>query len=180
MKVLPTALDGVLLIEPPVYQDERGFFCESFNLSRWQAATGLDLTFVQDNHSRSRQGVLRGLHYQAGQHSQGKLVRVLHGEVFTVAVDLRRHSSSFAQHLGIQLRHHQQLWIPPGFAHGFLVLSESADCLYKTTTYYAPEAERSIRWDDTDLNIAWPLEQPPLVSARDQQALPFSAAELFD
>lgn len=180
MKVLPTALDGALLIESPVYHDERGFFCESFNLSRWQAATGLDVTFVQDNHSHSRHGVLRGLHYQLGEHSQGKLVRVLQGQIYTVAVDLRRHSPSFAQHLGIQLQSHQQLWIPPGFAHGFLVLSETADCLYKTTAYYAPEAERSIRWDDPDLAIAWPLRQPPLVSIRDAQALAFRQAELFD
>lgn len=180
MKVLSTTLEDVLLIEPPVYEDERGFFCESFNLARWQAATGSNAVFVQDNHSRSQRGVLRGLHYQTGIHSQGKLVRVLSGRIFTVAVDLRRRSSTFGQHLGTVLQGQQQLWIPPGFAHGFLVLTDTADCLYKTTTYYAPDAERSIRWDDPDLGVPWPLTSAPLLSARDQHALAFRDAELFD
>lgn len=180
MKVSSTRLADVLLIEPPVYGDERGFFCESFNRQRWQQATGLAVDFVQDNHSHSRRGVLRGLHYQLAPRAQGKLVRILQGSLFTVAVDLRRSSPQLGQSLGIVLAGQQQLWIPPGFAHGFLVLSETADCLYKTTDYYHPEAERSLRWDDPDLAIAWPLTSAPLLSARDQQAQPMRNADLFD
>lgn len=187
MKVSPTQLADVLLIEPPVYRDERGFFCESFSQQRWVEATGLTVEFVQDNHSHSKRGVLRGLHYQLPPRAQGKLVRVLQGSLFTVAVDLRRSSPQLGKFLGIVLRHQQQLWLPPGFAHGFLVLSETADCLYKTTDYYAADAERSIRWNDPDLAIDWPFTgsplspiQAPLLSKRDQDAPLWRAADLFD
>lgn len=180
MKVSPTHLADVLLLEPPVYRDERGVFCESFNRQRWQETTGLTVDFVQDNHSHSKRGVLRGLHYQVAPHAQGKLVRILQGSLFTVAVDLRRSSPQLGKSLGIVLSGQQQLWIPPGFAHGFLVLSETADCLYKTTDYYCPQAERSIRWNDPDLAIAWPLSDTPLLSERDQHAQPLRTADLFD
>lgn len=177
-------LPDVLLIEPPAYQDERGFFCESFNQARWREATGLDVQFVQDNHSHSKRGVLRGIHYQLSPHAQGKLVRVLQGRIFTVAVDLRRSSSTFGKSVNIILAGQQQLWIPPGFGHGFLVLSETADCLYKTTTYYAPTAERSIRWDDPELAIVWPLAEldltAPSLSERDKQAQSVRHADLFE
>lgn len=176
MKVTPTAIPEVLLIEPAVHVDERGFFLESFNEKDFNGATGLDVHFVQDNHSRSSQHVLRGLHYQIKQ-TQGKLVRVVHGAVFDVAVDIRRSSASFMQWVGVELtgQNHKQLWIPPGFAHGFLVLSDFADLLYKITDYYAVEHERCIRWSDPDLAIDWPLKMPPLLSSKDRNAsfLPF-------
>ena len=182
MKVTPTALEGVLILEPKVFGDERGFFLESFNQRAFDEAVGHHLDFVQDNHSRSARGVLRGLHYQMPPHAQGKLVRVTQGTVFDVAVDVRRGSPSFGKWVGVELsgENHRQFWIPPGFAHGFLVLSESADFLYKTTGYYAPNAERSIRWDDAQLRIGWPdIGMAPIVSAKDAQGLPFDQAEAF-
>lgn len=178
MKVTPTAIPDVLLIEPKVFGDARGFFFESFNRKIFQEATGLDLNFVQDNHSRSGQGVLRGLHYQLEQ-PQGKLVRVVRGAVFDVAVDIRRGSATFGQWVGMTLseENQHQIWVPPGLAHGFLVLSDSADFLYKTTDYYAPQHERGIRWDDEALAIEWPLAgRTPLVSDKDAKAPGFHAA----
>jgi dTDP-4-dehydrorhamnose 3,5-epimerase len=179
MKIRPTRLPEVLLIEPQVFGDERGFFYESFHQARWQAETGLDTIFVQDNHSRSVKGVLRGLHYQCAPAAQGKLVQCVIGEVFDVAVDIRPGSATFGQWVGESLsaENHRQMWIPEGFAHGFLVLSEVAEFLYKTTDYYSPEHERSICWDDPDLGIRWPLDGPPSLSARDQVAPLFSALE---
>ncbi len=170
MKVTATAIADVLLIEPKVFGDARGFFFESFNQRAFNQATGLSLAFVQDNHSRSAQGVLRGLHYQT-QHAQGKLVRVVRGSVFDVAVDIRKNSPSFGRWVGMELseRNQRQLWVPPGLAHGFLVTSETADFLYKTTDYYAPEFERCIAWNDPDLAISWPLAcLAPQLSAKDQ------------
>lgn len=181
MKVTPTAIPDVLLIEPRVFGDERGFFFESFNQAAFNAAVGHEVTFVQDNHSRSAKGVLRGLHFQREPHAQGKLVRVAQGAVFDVAVDIRRESPSFGKWVGVELdaHKHQQLWIPPGLAHGFFVMSESADFMYKTTEYYRPDAEGSLRWDDPVLGIAWPLEgRPPVISAKDALACPLSALSL--
>jgi dTDP-4-dehydrorhamnose 3,5-epimerase len=181
MKATPTAIPDVLLIEPKVFGDARGFFFESFNQKAFNAATGLDLDFVQDNHSRSGHAVLRGLHYQVEQ-PQGKLVRVVRGAVFDVAVDIRRTSPTFGQWVGAELSddNHQQLWIPPGFAHGFLVLSESADFLYKTTDYYAPQHERCIAWNDPDLQIDWPaLASEPLLSVKDQAGIRLSEADVL-
>jgi dTDP-4-dehydrorhamnose 3,5-epimerase len=169
MKATPTAIADVLKIEPRVFGDERGFFYESFNARNFAAATGLNVNFVQDNHSKSARGVLRGLHFQV-QNPQGKLVRVVAGEVFDVAVDIRPHSPTYGQWVGeiLSASNRHQLWIPPGLAHGFLVLSESAEFLYKTTDYYAPEFERCLAWDDPDLGIAWPLgDLLPIVSAKD-------------
>lgn len=170
MKLIPTSIPDVLIIEPNVLSDARGFFYESFNQRQFDRALGRRIDFVQDNHSRSYKGVLRGLHYQVEQ-AQGKLVRVVRGCVFGVAVDIRRNASTFGQWVGVELSedNHRQLWIPPGLAHGFMVLSEVADYLYKTTDYYAPEYERVIRWDDPDLNIAWPLNGRPILSAKDAQ-----------
>jgi dTDP-4-dehydrorhamnose 3,5-epimerase len=173
LQVTTTAIPGVLILEPRRFGDDRGFFLESFNQRTFNEATGLDLPFVQDNHSRSAKGVLRGLHYQVPPHAQGKLVRVVRGSVFDVAVDIRRDSPTFGQWVGTELSedNHRQLWIPPGLAHGFLVTSESADFLYKTTDYYAPEAERGLRWDDPTVGVAWPLGGlPPTMSERDRQA----------
>ncbi len=180
MQVIHSELPGVLILEPKVFGDSRGFFYESFNARAFEQATGLEREFVQDNHSRSQRGVLRGLHYQV-QQAQGKLVRVTAGEVYDVAVDLRRSSPSFGQWLGIHLsaENRRQLWIPEGFAHGFLVLSESAEFLYKTTDYYAPEHERCIRWDDPTLAIDWPLDAPPQLSTKDQAGLAFIGADVF-
>jgi dTDP-4-dehydrorhamnose 3,5-epimerase len=159
MKTTPTAIPGVLIIEPKVFGDARGFFFESFNQQAFNDASGTNHQFVQDNHSRSAKGVLRGLHYQTRQ-PQGKLVRVVRGAVFDVAVDIRPDSPAFGQWVGVELTedNHKQLWVPPGLAHGFLVLSDTADFLYKTTDYYAPEFERCIAWDDPAVGIAWPLE----------------------
>lgn len=181
MKVIETTLPDVLILEPTVFGDERGFFMESFNLQRFKELTGLERDFVQDNHSKSAHGVLRGLHYQIKQ-PQGKLVRVTAGEVLDVAVDIRRSSKTFGQWVGVCLSadNKRQLWVPEGFAHGFVVLSESAEFLYKTTDYYAPEHERSIRWDDPELGIDWQLESVPLVSAKDAEGIPLAEAELFD
>ena len=179
MKVTPTALPEVLLIEPKVFGDERGFFYESFN-RRTLKPYGLDIDFVQDNHSRSAKGVLRGLHYQI-QQAQGKLVRVISGEVFDVAVDIRRSSPRFGQWAGVKLsaENKQMLWVPAGFAHGFLVLSESADFLYKTTDFYAPQYERTILWNDTTIGIVWPWLGEPILAAKDRAGLPFAQAEVF-
>jgi dTDP-4-dehydrorhamnose 3,5-epimerase len=169
LKVTPTAIPDVLILEPRVFGDSRGFFLESFNQDTFRQATGLDVNFVQDNHSRSRKGVLRGLHYQLPPHAQGKLVRVVRGSVFDVAVDIRRDSSTFGQWVGVELseENHRQLWIPPGLAHGFLVTSESADFLYKTTAYYSPTHERCIAWNDPDLAVSWPLAEDPTLSSKD-------------
>jgi len=180
MKVIETSIPGVLILEPRVFGDDRGFFYESFNAAAFEAATGLTRTFVQDNHSKSQRGVLRGLHYQIKQ-PQGKLVRVVAGEVFDVAVDLRRSSPSFGRSVGVHLSAANQrlLWIPEGFAHGFLVLSETAEFLYKTTDYYAPEHERSLLWNDPELGIEWPIEKAPQLSAKDMAGRRLSEAELF-
>jgi dTDP-4-dehydrorhamnose 3,5-epimerase len=181
MKVTPTAISDVLIIEPKVFGDERGFFFESFNQRAFQQATGLDVQFVQDNHSRSAKGVLRGLHYQI-QQPQGKLVRVVRGAVFDVAVDIRKSSPTFGRWVGVELTegNHRQLWVPPGFAHGFLVTSESADFLYKTTDYYAPEYERCIAWDDPSIGIQWTLVGEPQLSGKDQLGQRLVVAEVFD
>ena len=182
MKITACEIPDVLLLEPRVFGDERGFFLESFNQRAFNAATGLDLHFVQDNHSRSARDVLRGLHYQAAQ-PQGKLVRVVAGAVFDVAVDVRRGSPTFGQWAGHELSadNKRQLWIPPGLAHGFLVLTDSADFLYKTTDYYAPEHERGIAWNDPTLAIAWPLAgKTPVLSDKDANGIPFLQADLPD
>ena len=182
MRVTPTAIPEVLLIEPKVFGDERGFFFESFNAKAFADASGLDVTFVQDNHSRSGRGVLRGLHYQIDQ-AQGKLVRVVRGDVFDVAVDLRRASPTFGHWVGETLSEHdhRQLWVPPGFGHGFLVLSDSADFLYKTTDYYAPRHERCIIWNDPVIGIEWPdAGVAPILSAKDTQGVAFEQAECFE
>ncbi|MBP5988455.1 MAG: dTDP-4-dehydrorhamnose 3,5-epimerase [Piscinibacter sp.] len=182
MKVTPTAIAGVLILEPKVFGDERGFFMESFNQKAFDEAVGRHVEFVQDNHSRSAKGVLRGLHYQLPPHAQGKLVRVTSGRVFDVAVDVRRGSPSFGKWVGVELsaENHRQLWLPEGIAHGFIVLSDSADFLYKTTNYYTPAAERCIRWDDPALGIAWPAAAAPTLSAKDMQGLLLTAAQVFD
>lgn len=182
MKVAPTAIPDVLVIEPKVFGDARGFFYESFNGKAFDEAVGRHVEFVQDNHSRSAKGVLRGLHYQLAQ-TQGKLVRVARGAVFDVAVDIRRSSSTFGQWVGVELTedNHKQLWVPEGFAHGFLVLSESADFLYKTTDYYAPTHERAIRWDDKAIGIRWPdIGIAPILSSKDLAGHSMDQAELFE
>ena len=180
MHIIQTAIPDVLILEPKVFGDERGFFFESFNARAFSEATGLNPNFVQDNHSRSQRGVLRGLHYQV-QQAQGKLVRVTAGEVYDVAVDLRRQSPTFGQWVGTHLsaENKRQMWVPEGFAHGFVVLSEFAEFLYKTTDYYAPAHERCIRWDDPQLAIDWGLQQPPLLSDKDKVGLPLAEAELL-
>lgn len=180
MNVIETELPGVLIIEPKVFGDERGFFYESFNAKAFEAATGVTAQFVQDNHSRSQKGVLRGLHYQL-QNTQGKLVRVTAGEVLDVAVDIRRSSKHFGQWVAVRLsaENHRQLWVPEGFAHGFVVLSDFAEFLYKTTDYYTPSAERCIRWDDPTLAIDWQLDAAPQLSAKDQDGKSFKEADLF-
>ncbi len=181
MKMTATALPEVLILEPQVFGDERGFFYESFNARRFAEVTGLTREFVQDNHSRSARGVLRGLHYQL-QQAQGKLMRVSAGEVYDVSVDIRRSSPNFGKWVGVHLsaENKRQLWVPEGFAHGFLVLSDYAEFLYKTTDYYAPAHERCIRWDDPQLAIDWPLNGlPPQLSAKDRQGLSLQEAETF-
>lgn len=176
MNVTLTSIEGVLIFEPKVFGDERGFFMESFNQKAFDDAVGTRVAFVQDNHSRSARGVLRGLHFQGRPHAQGKLVRVTQGSVFDVAVDIRQDSKSFGRWFGVELSasNHRQLWIPAGLAHGFLVTSDSADFLYKTTDYYAPHCEGSVRWDDPDLAIDWPLHtlggQAPALSGKDAAA----------
>lgn len=180
MKVFPTALPEVLLIEPKVFGDERGFFFESFNQRVLAEQAGIAEPFVQDNHSRSARNVLRGLHYQI-RHAQGKLVRVVAGEVFDVAVDVRKSSPDFGRWVGFNLsaENKRMAWIPAGFAHGFMVLSDYAEFLYKTTDYWMPEHERCIRWDDPDIGVAWPLREAPVLSAKDQAGKPLREAEVF-
>jgi dTDP-4-dehydrorhamnose 3,5-epimerase len=180
MKVIASAIPDVLIIEPTVFGDERGFFFESFNQKKFLELTGLNVDFVQDNHSRSAKNVLRGLHYQI-QQPQGKLVRVVQGTVFDVALDIRRSSPTFGQHIGVELSsdNKRMLWVPPGFAHGFVVLSDTAEFLYKTTDYWAPEFERSIAWNDPALGIEWPVEGEPALSAKDQQGKLLADAECF-
>jgi dTDP-4-dehydrorhamnose 3,5-epimerase len=179
MKATPTELPDVQLIEPRVFSDDRGFFFESWN-ARALADAGIEAAFVQDNHSRSRRGVLRGLHYQI-EHAQGKLVRCVEGEVFDVAVDLRRSSPTFGRWAGIALSaaNRRILWVPPGFAHGFVAMSESADFLYKTTDYWYPEHERTLLWNDPALRIAWPLAGAPVVTAKDAAGTPLAAADVY-
>ncbi len=181
MRVAQTAISGVLLIEPRVFADERGFFFESFNARAFAQATGIDAKFAQDNHSRSVKNTLRGLHYQIRQ-AQGKLVRVVAGDTFDVAVDLRRKSPSFGKWVGNRLsaENKRMLWIPAGFAHGFLVLSESADLLYKTTDYWAPQYERTLLWNDPEIGIAWPLAGAPILTAKDGAGKRLSEAEVYD
>lgn len=181
MKVTPTAIPEVLTIEPEVFGDDRGFFFESFNQKKWGEKTGLDTLFCQDNHSRSVQGVLRGMHYQIRQ-PQGKLVRVVVGEVFDVAVDLRRSSPTFGRWVGeyLSAENKKQLWVPEGFGHGFVVLSASAEFLYRTTDYYAPQYERCIIWNDPDIGIDWPIDFVPRVSSKDAEGVLFCNAEVYD
>lgn len=180
MKVIPTKIPDVLLIESTVFGDDRGFFFESFNEKRFADVTGKTVKFVQDNHSKSARGVLRGLHYQI-QQPQGKLVRVVAGEVFDVAVDLRKSSSTFGQWVGATLsaENKRQMWIPAGFAHGFVVTSDTAEFLYKTTDYWAPEHERCIAWDDPAIGIDWPVNGAPILSTKDQKGLLLADAEVF-
>lgn len=180
MRVVPTSIPDVLVIEPRVFADARGFFLESFNVRAFREKTGLSPDFVQDNHSRSSRGVLRGLHYQIHQ-PQGKLVCVARGRVFDVAVDLRRSSPTFGKWAGTELNedNHRQMWIPEGFAHGFLVLSELADFLYKTTDYYAPEHERCLLWNDPAVGIEWPLGGTPLLSGKDREGQVLATCEVF-
>lgn len=181
MRVINTHIPDLLIIEPDVFNDERGFFYESFNARKFTALTCVDVAFVQDNHTRSLKGVLRGLHYQIKQ-PQGKLVRVVSGEVWDVAVDIRRDSATFGQWSAVNLsaENRRQVWIPPGFAHGFLVLSDVAEVLYKTTDYWAPEHERCIRWDDETLAIDWPLEGEPVLSTKDSFGVRFQEADLAE
>jgi len=181
MNIIKTEIPDVMIIEPKVFGDARGFFYESFNQKVWREKTGIDAVFVQDNHSRSAKNVLRGLHYQIRQ-PQGKLVRAIRGAVFDVAVDLRRKSPTFGRWVGTELSEEncRQLWIPVGFAHGFLVLSDVAEFLYKTTDYWAPEYERTINWNDPDLAVAWPLQGEPVLSAKDAKGTAFKEAEVFE
>jgi dTDP-4-dehydrorhamnose 3,5-epimerase len=180
-KVTPTAIKEVLLLEPQVFGDDRGFFFESFNAKDFKKTTGLDLEFVQDNHSKSAKNVLRGLHFQI-QHPQGKLVRVAHGEVWDVAVDVRKSSPSFGQWVGelLSADNKRQLWVPPGFAHGFVVLSDTAEFLYKTTDYYYPEHERSLRWDDQALGIDWKIKDAPILAKKDRESPGLDGLEVFN
>ena len=180
MKIAPLHIPDVLLIEPEVFSDARGFFFESFNQEKFNRATGLDVKFVQDNHSCSAKNVLRGMHFQIRQ-PQGKLMRVVHGAIFDVAVDMRASSPTFGQHIGMELsaENKHMLWIPPGFAHGFLSVSDSAEVLYKTTDYWAPEFERSISWNDPTINVNWPIEGVPSLSAKDGLAPSFAISEHF-
>ncbi|CAO5045524.1 dTDP-4-dehydrorhamnose 3,5-epimerase [Microcystis aeruginosa] len=180
MKVIPTEIPDVLIIEPQVYGDDRGFFLESFNQKDFREKTGVNTTFVQDNHSMSLKNVLRGLHYQI-PNPQGKLVRVVNGSVFDVAVDARKGSPTFGQWVGciLSAENKRIFWVPEGFAHGFLVLSDRAEFLYKTTNYYYPQYEKTILWNDADLGIDWPLETPPILSPKDQAGQPFKSVEVF-
>ena len=180
MKIQTTSIPDVLIIEPAVFGDERGFFYESFNARKFEELTGVATTFVQDNHSKSAKNVLRGLHYQL-QQTQGKLVRVVAGEVFDVAVDIRKSSPTFGHWVGVVLsaENKRQLWVPPGFAHGFMVTSESAEFLYKTTDYWAPQFERSILWNEPAIGIEWPIDGAPMLSGKDQVGTPLAEAEVF-
>jgi dTDP-4-dehydrorhamnose 3,5-epimerase len=176
-----TGLAGVLILRPTVHGDDRGFFFESWSARDFAAATGVDATFVQDNHSRSAAGVLRGLHYQLPPHAQGKLVRAIAGAVYDVAVDIRRSSPTYGSWTGVELTadNKLQLWVPPGFAHGFVALTD-AELLYKTTAFYHGASDRSLRWDDPDIGVEWPLQATPILSAKDQAAPPLAEADLFD
>jgi dTDP-4-dehydrorhamnose 3,5-epimerase len=178
--VTETALPGVVILEPEVFGDDRGFFFESYNAKTFESLTGQAPVFVQDNHSRSSRGVLRGLHYQI-QHAQGKLVRATVGEVFDVVVDMRRSSATFGKWIGVTLSasNKRQVWVPPGFAHGFVTLSESAEFLYKTTDYWAPEYERTVLWNDPTIGVEWPIDQEPLLAKKDKDGLPLADAETF-
>ncbi|SAI05531.1 dTDP-4-dehydrorhamnose 3%2C5-epimerase [Bordetella ansorpii] len=182
MKIVDTAIPDVKIIEPAVFGDARGFFFESFNQQKFDQAVGRSVHFVQDNHSRSSRGVLRGLHYQLPPHPQGKLVRVTSGEVYDVAVDIRRSSPTFGKSVGVLLtaENKRQFWVPEGFAHAFVVLSETADFLYKTTDYWFKDLERSIKWDDPQLNIEWPADIEPVLSEKDAQAGSFAQADVFE
>lgn len=182
MNIIKTAIPDVLIFEPKVFGDERGFFFESFNHKLFEEAVGYPVAFVQDNHSKSSRGVLRGLHYQLPPHAQGKLVRCVAGEVFDVAVDIRKSSPTFGQWVGVHLsgENKRQLWIPEGFAHGFVTLSETAEFLYKTSNYYAPQSEGSIRWDDPQAGIEWPIEGEVSLSKKDQEAVSLQLAKVFD
>jgi dTDP-4-dehydrorhamnose 3,5-epimerase len=183
LNILRTEIEGMVIVEPKVFSDARGLFFESYNERDFTSALGLQLHFVQDNHSRSSHGVLRGLHYQLPPHAQGKLVRVVQGQVFHVVVDLRKRSTSFRRWFGITLtaQSHRMVWVPAGLAHGFLVTSESADFLYKTTDYYTPTHERCLRWDDPSIGIAWPsLDRPPVLTDRDASAPLFQQIALFE
>ncbi|MBG1270755.1 dTDP-4-dehydrorhamnose 3,5-epimerase [Nostoc sp. WHI] len=181
MSIVYSKIPEVLQIEPQVFADDRGFFFEAYNYQKFSIETGIVTNFVQDNHSCSKQNVLRGLHYQI-QQPQGKLIRAVVGTIFDVAVDIRKSSPTFGKCVGFELsaKNKRLLWIPPGFAHGFLVLSEIAEVLYKTTDYYAPQSDRTILWNDPDLAIDWPLTTPPILSAKDQAGKPLKAAEIFD
>lgn len=181
MKVIPLEIPDVLILEPKVFGDERGFFLESFNQQCFNEALGRDVIFVQDNHSLSSKGVLRGLHYQI-QNAQGKLVRVVSGEIYDVAVDLRRGSPTFGKWVGeiISASNKKQIWVPAGFAHGFVTLSETAEVLYKTTDYYQPSYERSIQWNDPEINISWPIDYQPTLSAKDAQAVLLRDAQVYE
>jgi dTDP-4-dehydrorhamnose 3,5-epimerase len=180
MNIIPTPILDVLLIEPQIFQDDRGFFFESYNYQKFTDQLGITANFVQDNHSCSNKNVLRGLHYQIIQ-PQGKLIRTVVGTIFDVAVDLRKSSPTFGQWVGYELstENKQQMWIPPGFAHGFLVLSETAEVIYKTTDYYTPQGDRTILWNDPDLAIDWPLKVPPILSAKDSNGQAFKSAEVY-
>ena len=184
MKVTSTAIEGCLILEPRIFSDERGFFYESFNQRVFNQATGLEINFVQDNHSKSSKGVLRGLHYQLPPSAQGKLVRAVSGAVLDVAVDVRKSSSSFGQWVAVELsaNNHQQLWLPPGMAHGFLVLSDEAEVLYKATDFYSPVAERIISWDDPEIGVEWPMlnDIRPIISARDLNGTNLIDADVFE
>jgi len=182
MKAEQTALNDVIVLEPKVFGDDRGYFMEAFNQARFESLTGHAGHFVQDNQSRSRKGVLRGLHYQVGAHPQGKLVRVLQGEIFDVAVDIRKSSPAFGCWTGISLSadNGRQLWVPPGFAHGFVVLSEMAEVLYKVTDWYDPDGERAIRWDDADIAIEWPIDSMPIVADKDRDGATLRDADVFE
>lgn len=181
MKATPLSIPEVVLLEPRVFGDERGFFFESYNQRVFEEAIGRKASFVQDNHSKSQKGVLRGLHYQLPPRAQGKLVRVVQGEVFDVAVDLRKSSPTFGRWVGaiLSAENKHQMWIPEGFAHGFVTLSETAEFLYKSTDYYAPEQERCIAWDDPAISVGWPLDGIPIVSSKDANGTPFAHAEVF-
>lgn len=180
MKIISAEIPDVLIIEPQVFHDERGFFFEAFNLQKFTAKTSVNVNFVQDNHSYSKQNVLRGLHYQINQ-PQGKLVRAVVGNIFDVAVDIRKGSATFGKWVGYEIsaENKRQIWIPPGFAHGFVVLSEVAEVLYKTTDFYSPQGERTILWNDTDLDINWQIDTSPIISEKDAAGKPLKMAEVF-
>ncbi|KHN91144.1 dTDP-4-dehydrorhamnose 3,5-epimerase [Pectobacterium actinidiae] len=181
MKIIDTKITDLKIIEPAVFGDERGFFFESFNKKKFEDAIGYSVDFVQDNHSKSSQGVLRGLHYQLAPHAQGKLVRCVEGEVFDVAVDIRKSSPTFGKWVGVYLsaENKRQFWIPAGFAHGFVTLSKTAEFLYKTTNYYAPQSDRGILWNDETIGIEWPMSVDPILSEKDKNAKKFSEADVF-